>query len=137
VEAGGLVSDVGPFFENFEILKDQHWIMESFRGRGNLEFRGQFRFSGEWTGSIRSEEKSHLYLMREARVKGTIECDELTVEGSILDADVKARNVRLLPGAKVIGRVQAERISVEPGAILEGRLASIPSRPAVSPEAKP
>jgi len=115
-----------PFFKNLELLEDHHWVTRRLKGRGELEFAGHFRFGGEWTGNIRSTEPGACFVvLAGARVRGSIEAAEILVEGHIEDADLKAESIRILPGARVQGRVQARRLVVEPGAILEGRVAAV------------
>lgn len=120
------MSEESPFFRNLEVLEDQHWITRRLKGRGELEFAGHLRFGGEWTGSMRStEEGACLVVLPGARIRGTLEAQEILIEGLVEDADIRAESVRLLPGARVQGRVQAKRLVVEPGALLEGRVAAV------------
>lgn len=120
------MSEESPFFRNLEVLEDHHWVTRRLKGRGELEFAGHFRFGGEWTGSLRSREPgATLVVLAGARVRGTIEAEEVLVEGEVQDADIRAHSVRVLPGARVQGRVQAAKLVVEPGALLEGRIAAV------------
>ena len=56
------------------------------------------------------------------RVEGAIRADDLTVLG-VISGDILARQVRLAPSAVVHADVTHDRIVIEPGAELEGRLA--------------
>src|SRR5687768_17022478 len=111
------------FWDSLEILDKQHWVAQSFRGRGDLEFSGSLRFNGQWRGTINSlDEDGHLYVMREAQIFGRLKVARLSVEGSLLDVDIEAQSFRALKGSRIVGKVRAEKIIIEEGAIIEGRL---------------
>jgi cytoskeletal protein CcmA (bactofilin family) len=113
------------FWESLSILDDQHWAARSFKGRGDLEFSGCLRFSGEWKGSVRSTATgAHLYVLSGARLSGSIAVEKLTVEGQLQDADVQVDFLRAVKGCRINGRVRARSMVIEEGAIIEGRLVS-------------
>jgi cytoskeletal protein CcmA (bactofilin family) len=113
------------FWESLEILEDQHWISASFRGRGDFTFAGNFRFSGQWQGAMFSETpESHLYVRSGAQISGHVSVARVSVEGQMIDVDVEAEIFHALRGARVVGRVNAKKIIVDEGAIVEGRMVS-------------
>lgn len=118
------------FWDSLRVLENQHWITDSFKGRGDIEFSGNLRFSGEWTGSILSKsEDAHLYVMSDAVLLGKIKVPYLSVEGILKDVDVEAKVFRALKGARIVGSVRAEQVIIEEGALIEGRLVSkLPKR---------
>jgi cytoskeletal protein CcmA (bactofilin family) len=108
-------------WQDFEMLKEQHWVASDFRGRGEMEFRGQLRFSGQWTGSIRSDDpEARLYILEGARIEGRIHVAHVMVGGFLVDAHVEAQSFQALATAKIAGYVRAERMQIEEGAVLEG-----------------
>ncbi len=115
------------FWDSLKVLDNQHWITESFRGRGDIEFSGNLRFSGTWVGNISgASPEAHLYVMGDAHLKGKIRVGYLSVEGNLDDIDVEAENFRALKGSKIYGRVRAKNMIIEEGAIVEGRIVSQP-----------
>ena len=65
---------------------------------------------------------SFLHEYETALAQGAIRADDLTVLG-VISGDILARQVRLAPSAVVHADVTHDRIVIEPGAELEGRLA--------------
>lgn len=112
-------------WKDFELLNEQHWIASDFRGRGEMEFRGQLRFSGEWIGSIRSDDPDAcLYLLKGSRVVGSVAVANIIVGGEIRDATVKAESFEALEGSFISGRVRATKLRIEIGAVIDGELSS-------------
>jgi cytoskeletal protein CcmA (bactofilin family) len=113
-------------WESLEALEGQHWVTSSFKGRGDLEFSGQLRFSGEWTGTVHSgPDDSALFVLSGAIICGRIRVDEITVAGTLQDVDVEVRVFRALKGARVFGRVRAEVLLVEDGALVQGEIQTL------------
>lgn len=111
------------FWDSLEVLEHQHWVASSFKGRGDLEFSGNLRFSGSWKGVIRAfVQESHLFVRSGAQIQGRIQAPQITIEGSLQDIEIFAERVRILAGAHIQGRVTARTIIVEEGAIVEGRI---------------
>jgi len=113
-------------WKDFELLNEQHWIAADFRGRGEMEFRGQLRFSGSWMGSIRSDDpEACLYVLKGARIEGSITVAKVIVGGDLLDVQLQAHSFEALAGSRVSGRVRSERLRIEEGALVEGELTSV------------
>jgi len=111
------------FWDSLEVLEHQHWVASSFKGRGDLEFSGNLRFSGTWKGVIRAfVHDSHLFVRGGAQIQGRIQAPQVTIEGSLQDIEIFAERVRILAGAHIQGRVTAKVIIVEEGAVVEGRI---------------
>lgn len=117
------------FWDSLEILEGQHWISREFRGRGELEFSGSLRISGEWQGLVHARAKeSQLHVMKSAVLTGTIRVERVSVEGHLKDIEVEADWIRVMPGARVSGRLRSKVIVIDEGALIEGRVFSSSKR---------
>jgi len=113
------------FWDSFEVLDSQHWISRGFEGRGDLRFEGNLRFRGVWLGLIEgTNPDAHLFVMKGAKIQGQIRCHRVTVEGDLHDADIQADTFHALNGAHVSGRIRARQLSIDEGAVVEGRVVS-------------
>jgi len=110
-------------WDSFQGLEGQHWISAKFDGRGDLKFSGHLRFAGRWVGTLVSDDpKARLFILDSAVVSGRIRVEHLSVAGVLQDVDVRSRIFRVLKGSKIFGRIVAEKIIVEEGAIVQGDL---------------
>jgi len=114
------------FFRSIEVLENEHSVASSFRGQGNFEFTGNMRFSGEWKGSIQSrgEGWAHLQILKGSQLSGHIVVDEISVEGELHDVSLEVKVFRALPGCRIFGRICAERVVIDIGAFVQGRIVS-------------
>ncbi len=113
------------FWPSVEVVENHHSVTQGFQGRGDIEFSGPFEFGGKWSGVIRSSEKnSHVLLAETAQFSGTIQADRVTVLGLLTDVDIKAQYFHAKAGARIFGRIQAENIRVDEGAVIQGRFVS-------------
>ncbi len=113
-------------WENLEVLENQNWISDGFSGRGHFEFSGQLRFSGSWVGSVESSDpEACLYVLKGASIQGKIRAARVVVEGELKDIDLKTKSFEAHAGASVLGRVSAENLFIEEGAIVEGDISSV------------
>lgn len=88
--------------------------------RGRLDFSGAVRIDGTFEGEVESE--GTLVVGREALVTGQINVGTLVLGGT-LTGDVKAsQRVVLHKTARFTGNLFAPAISVEEGAVLEGKI---------------
>ena len=111
------------FWDSLEVLEHQHWVASSFKGRGDLEFSGNLRFSGTWRGVIRAfVAESHLFVRSGAQIRGRIQAPQITIDGSLSDVEIFAEKVRILSGARIQGKISARTIILEEGAVVEGRI---------------
>lgn len=116
-------SGTSPFWDSLQILEGQHWVSQGFRGRGDLEFSGNLKMSGEWTGTIRSKiPETQLHVMKGAQVAGSIQVPRLSVEGELNDVEVEVDWLRVMAGGRISGKIRSKVIIVEEGAQIQGRL---------------
>ena len=108
----------------------EHWISQGLKGRGELSFRGKLRFSGEWLGQISSDDPEAWLLVRSgATVRGTIRVSNVVIEGTLEDASIESSFVHVTSGAKVFGRIQADKIVCDSGALVQGRVVAAKALP--------
>lgn len=114
-----------PFWDSLEVLEGQHWISQGFKGRGELEFSGSLRLSGEWVGTIRSQTpEAQLHILKGARIVGGIKVPRLSVEGDLSDVEIDVDWLKVMAGGRVSGNVRSKVIIVEEGAKIQGRIVS-------------
>ena len=85
---------------------------------GDASSSGSIEVQGNVLGSLRAPE---ITVAGSGRVEGSVVAHELVVLGAI-SGMISARNVQLAPSAVVQADVIHERIAIEAGAVLEGRL---------------
>jgi cytoskeletal protein CcmA (bactofilin family) len=85
---------------------------------GDLTTGGPVDVQGKVIGSVRAPD---VVIADSGRVDGSITAHNLSVFGAI-SGSISARNVQLAPSALVHADVIHERIAIEAGAELEGRL---------------
>jgi len=85
---------------------------------GDATSSGPIEVQGNVLGSLRAPE---ITVAGSGRVEGSVVAHELVVLGAI-SGMISARNVQLAPSAVVQADVIHERIAIETGAELEGRL---------------
>ena len=85
---------------------------------GDATSSGPVEVHGSVVGSLRAPE---ITVSGSGRVEGSVVAHELVVLGAI-SGTISARNVQLAPSAVVQADVIHERIGIEAGAELEGRL---------------
>lgn len=94
-------------------------IAEGCRFDGFLTFRGEAWIEGEFRGEVSA--RGTLGLGPNAHVGASVSIDELIVAGE-LEGDVVARDrIELRSTARVRGSLEAPRIQLEDGCILQGR----------------
>ena len=85
---------------------------------GDASSRGPIEVQGNVVGSLLAPE---ITVAGSGRVEGSVVAHELVVLGAV-SGMISARNVQLAPSAVVQADVTHERIAIEAGAELEGRL---------------
>lgn len=85
---------------------------------GDATSSGPIEVQGNVVGSLRAPE---IIVAGSGRVEGSVVAHDLIVFGAV-SGTVSARNVQLAPSAVVQADVVHERIAIEAGAELEGRL---------------
>ncbi len=84
--------------------------------QGNLISKGEIQVDGTVRGDISTKK---LLIGETADVMGQIDADSVQVYGKI-NGQIKAREVVLAKTAHVVGDILHEKLSIEPGAFLEG-----------------
>lgn len=83
---------------------------------GNLESERGAAIDGTVNGDVTVREQNSALLIRaSAVVRGVVRAPIVMVAGTVEGA-IEARFVRLFPGSKVVGRIQATRLVVDDGA---------------------
>lgn len=85
---------------------------------GDASSSGPIEVQGNVVGSLRAPE---IIVAGSGRVEGSVVTHDLVVLGAV-SGIISARNVQLAPSAVVQADVTHERIAIEAGAELEGRL---------------
>jgi cytoskeletal protein CcmA (bactofilin family) len=85
---------------------------------GDVTSSGPVDVQGQVVGSLRAPE---ITVAGSGRVEGSVVAHDLIVLGAV-SGTISARNVHLAPSAMVHADVTHERIAVEAGAELDGRL---------------
>ncbi len=86
---------------------------------GLLTFAGVAQVDGELCGEVVS--RGVLVLGEAARVRACIEADEVIVAGQLIGDITAHRRIELLPTARVEGRLQAPRVALADGCVVQGR----------------
>ncbi|MCP5230139.1 polymer-forming cytoskeletal protein [Accumulibacter sp.] len=91
---------------------------------GHLTFSGGLRVDGEVHGSISSDDAQPgtLVISEQARVEGKISVSHAVINGTVVGPIVATDSLELLPNARVTGDVEYQRIEIQLGAVVEGRL---------------
>lgn len=92
-------------------------VAEGLSVTGDIQGEGDLRIDGRLDGSVACR---NLTVGRTGGVFGRIKADTVIVEGRI-EGEVEARSVTLRESAHMLGDVDHEVISVEAGAVMEGR----------------
>lgn len=87
---------------------------------GTLELGSVARIHGSVKGRLTGRPGSLIVLGQRSRIEGSLECDELWIEGFVRGDIVCRTKVVLASTARVVGDVTSPSISIEPGAYFEG-----------------
>ncbi|MFQ5954196.1 MAG: polymer-forming cytoskeletal protein [Kiloniellales bacterium] len=98
---------------------------------GDVFSAGPVQIDGELQGDIRVP---HLTVGVGARLSGRIDADTAMISGSVT-GNIDARNVVLLPSAKVTGDILHENLTIEAGAFVDGNFKRA-KKGAAEPEAE-
>lgn len=88
--------------------------------QGTLSFKSpvNLRINGKFEGSL--DTKGNLIISENAVVKAKIVGESITIAGEVTGNVTATKELTLIPPAVVTGDVQAPRLAVTPGAILQG-----------------
>lgn len=87
---------------------------------GNLSFEGSVRIDGRFLGTISAT--GTLILGREALVKGEVEVASLNANGTLVGTVRVTRHANLHEHAVFDGRLITPKLSMDPGAIINGSI---------------
>ncbi len=85
---------------------------------GNIQTDGDIRFDGKLHGNINAQQR--VVIGEQSEVEGDIVCKDCDVSGTITGNLTIKGILSLKSTAKVIGNIEIEKLSIEPGAILSG-----------------
>ena len=96
---------------------------------GNITFCGGLRIDGEVFGNINCEEgqQSTLVISEKARVEGEVRVGHVVINGTLIGPVSASESLELLSAARVTGDVEYQKIEIQQGAVIEGRLVHMPS----------
>lgn len=96
-------------------------IAEGTRLEGKVELKQISRVYGEVIGQLVSPSGGKLILGETSVVEGTIEAEELLIDGFVR-GDIRAtRRVTISRTGRVIGKIETPSLQLEPGAYFEGQ----------------
>ena len=85
--------------------------------KGGIEGRGEIQLQGRAWGDVKVE---RLVVGEAAELEGAVEAASVEVRGRVMGS-ISARQVRLMPSARVEGDITYEQLSIEMGAQFEGK----------------
>jgi cytoskeletal protein CcmA (bactofilin family) len=94
------------------------------RVEGNVFFSGGLRVDGDVLGNITSENclEGTLVISEKASVEGMISVGHVVVNGTVVGSVFAGETLELLPSARVTGDVEYQKIEMQQGAVIQGRL---------------
>lgn len=98
---------------------------------GKLSFTVPTRLDGKLKGEVRASDK--LLIGRQAFVDGDVRATELIVEGEVRGDVYVDRSVEVAASGRILGRVEAGCLLIEPGGLVNGDCRIIPPPPIVAP----
>jgi cytoskeletal protein CcmA (bactofilin family) len=93
-------------------------IDKSMSITGEISFQGKAMIDGLITGNITGD---HLILSKSGKVNGDIKVSSFTCHG-VLTGNIQATIATARKGCSIRGKLEAESLTVEPGALLEGEI---------------
>ncbi|MEW6269921.1 MAG: polymer-forming cytoskeletal protein [Thermodesulfobacteriota bacterium] len=97
----------------------KHEIAADVAISGRITFPGNARIDGRLSGEVRAD--ALLVVGPSAVLRANVRAQQLVVFGTI-EGDVRqSESVELKPGCRVIGNLEARRVTVHAGAVFEGR----------------
>ncbi|MFH1236605.1 MAG: polymer-forming cytoskeletal protein [Parcubacteria group bacterium] len=95
-------------------------IGPSVKVEGNFSGDGNVIVDGSLQGTLKT--RHNLRVGKEAKIKADIQVANLTVSGEIRGNVKVSERTELSASAKVIGNLETKILSVEPGAVLQGKV---------------
>lgn len=96
---------------------------------GNVVFRGGLRLDGQILGNLQAAAESAGYLMLApgSRVEGEVRAGVIIVAGTVAGNLFAADKLILHMQARIVGDLHYRMLSMQPGAIVSGRLCHLPA----------
>lgn len=91
---------------------------------GNLEFEEGLKVSGVFKGNISHKPGTHslLALSAEGRIEGNVSCYDALIDGAIVGDLLVEHLLELHSNARVCGNISYRQLSMENGAVVDGKL---------------
>lgn len=98
--------------QNFSIFGQENFI------KGDFQLKGAIRISSFLEGHLKMQDQGKITIEPSGVFHGDIECYDIEIFGKIEGKINSKGNVIFQPGSRVDGQVEAEKISIYPGAIV-------------------
>ncbi len=86
---------------------------------GNIQTEGDIRIDGKLHGNLNAQQR--VVVGEQSIIEGNITCKDCDVSGTINGNLIVKGILSLTSTAKIIGDIEIEKLSIEPGAILSGK----------------
>ncbi len=87
--------------------------------KGEMELKGDVTIASKVEGTINAEDETLITIERSAKVKGILNGHDIEIFGTF-DGELNAKGRLIIrSSAKVKGNIQAEKLCIYPGAILD------------------
>ena len=100
----------------------ERWLEVDASMTGTLAFKDpvNLQINGRFEGTL--DTKGNLGIGQSAKVKATIHGEAISIAGEVNGTINATTSIKLLPSARVTGKVTSPRVIMEDGAILQGSL---------------
>jgi cytoskeletal protein CcmA (bactofilin family) len=109
-------------------------IGPSVKVEGNFKGEGNVYVEGVVQGTLKTNH--NLKVGPQARIKAEVEAENLILAGEIRGNVIVKGKTELAPTAKIIGNLETKLLSVEEGAIINGKCIMLPEHAAAEQEIK-
>lgn len=103
-----------------ESFKDVETIIgESIKVKGNFNGNGNIVIDGSLEGSLKT--KGNVFIGAKAKINGSVEAQEIIINGEISGNLLVRDYLAIGETAKINGDIECSRISIDTGAIINGK----------------
>jgi cytoskeletal protein CcmA (bactofilin family) len=95
-------------------------LAEGLRIEGNVLSEGKIRIDGEINGDIKGD---YIILGETSKIKGNILSEFIVIMGTV-EGNISSQEVEIKTTGKIRGDIVTQKLSIEPGASIEGTLRS-------------